>query len=185
MDDKAIVELYWQRSETAIAETDAKYGRYVFRIAENVLANREDAAESVNDTYLAVWNALPPHRPAVLKAFLAKLARRIAINRWYSRTSDKRGGGQVALVLEELGECESGRPGPEDLAMGREAYAALNRFLAALPETERRVFVRRYFLLDPVKTIGEHFGFSEAKVTSMLHRTRLKLKKALTQEGYL
>ncbi len=185
MDDKAIVDLYWKRSERAISETDAKYGRFVYSVAFNVLANQEDAEESVNDTYLAVWDALPPHRPSVLMAFLGKLSRRISINRWYSLTAGKRGGGQVRLVLEELAECESNGPSVEEIAIGKEAYAALNRFLAALPETERTVFVRRYFLLDPVGRIAESFRFSEAKVTSMLHRTRMKLRKALTEEGYL
>ncbi len=185
MDDKSIVELYWKRSEQAILETDSKYGRFCYSVAYNVLANCEDAEESVNDTYLAVWNALPPHRPSVLMAFLAKLTRRISITRWYSLSAKKRGGGQVPLALEELGECVAGGVSVEDAAMGKEAWAALNRFLEKLPETERKVFLRRYFLLDPVAQIAESFGFSEAKVTSMLHRTRLKLRRTFTEEGFL
>ncbi len=185
MDDKTIVDLFWKRSERAIAETDAKYGRFCYHVAFNVLANREDAEESVNDTYLAVWNALPPHRPSVLMAFLGKLTRRISIKRWYSLTAYKRGGGQVQLALDELADCESSSPGVEDIAIGKQAYAALNRFLEALPETERKVFMRRYFLLDPVAEIAESFHFSESKVTSMLHRTRLKLRRHFTEEGYL
>ena len=185
MDDKLIVDLFWRRSERAISETDAKYGRFCYRVAFNILGNQEDAEESVNDTYLAVWDAIPPHRPTVLTSFLGKLTRRISINRWYSLSARKRGGGQIRLALEELAECESGSPSVEELAIGKETYAALNRFLATLPETERKVFVRRYFLLDPVARIAESFRFSEAKVTSMLHRTRLKLRKALTEEGYL
>ncbi len=185
MDDKSIVDLFWKRSEQAISETDAKYGRFCYRIAFNVLDNREDAEESVYDSYLAAWNAIPPHRPDPLMAFLGKLTRRTAITRWYSLTAKKRGGGQVQLALEELAECEAGSPSPEKIAIGKEAYAALNRFLANLPETERKVFLRRYFLLEPVAKIAESFHFSQPKVTSMLHRTRLKLRKALTEEGYL
>ncbi len=185
MEDKTIVDLFWKRSEQAIQETDAKYGRLCYSIAFNVLANREDSEESVSDAYLAAWNAMPPHRPSVLMAFLGKLARRISINRYYSLSAQKRGGGQVPLVLEELAECESRGPGTEELIMGREACAALNRFLEHLPQTERKVFLRRYFLLDPVAEIAKSFGFSEAKVTSMLHRTRMKLRKSLTEEGYL
>ncbi len=185
MEDKAIVDLYWQRSEQAIAETDAKYGRLCRSIAGHVLFNREDAEESVNDTYLAAWNAMPPHRPAVLAAFLGKLARRTAITRWYALSAQKRGGGQIPLVLEELGDCCSPGPGPEETAMGREACTALNRFLTALPETERKVFLRRYFFLDSVEEICQSFRFSEAKVRSMLRRTRMKLKNALMKEGYL
>ncbi len=185
MDDKMIVDLYWKRSEQAITETDAKYGRFCYSLAYNVLANQEDAEESVNDTYLATWNALPPHRPSVLMSFLAKLTRRISITRWYSLSAKKRGGGQVQLALEELGECESGAPDVEQTVIGKETYAALNRFLEALPETERMVFMRRYFLLDPVAQIAKSFGFTESKVTSMLHRTRAKLRKHFTEEGYL
>lgn len=185
MDDKSIVDLFWKRSERAISETENKYGRFCYSVAFNILANQEDAEESVNDTYLAVWDALPPHRPSVLMAFLGKLTRRISINRWYSLATYKRGGGQIQLALDELAECESNSPSVEEIAIGKEAYAALNRFLAALPETERMVFVRRYFLLDPVAQIAESFQFSEAKVTSMLHRTRMKLRKSLTEEGYL
>ncbi len=180
-----IVELYWKRSEQAIAETETKYGRFCYGLAYHVLANKEDAEESVNDTYLAAWNALPPHRPTVLMPFLAKLTRRIAITRWYGRSAQKRGGGQLPLALEELGECESGEASMEEALIGKEAYAVLNRFLAALPETERTVFLRRYFLLDPVEEIAESFGFTKAKVTSMLHRTRAKLRRHFAQEGYL
>ncbi len=185
MDDKGIIDLYWKRSEQAVAETDRKYGSFCYSIAYNVLANREDAEESVNDTYLATWNALPPHRPSVLTAFLGKLTRRISITRWHSLHAAKRGGGQVVLALEELGDCVSSGPSVEETAIGREAYACLNRFLDTLPETERTVFVRRYFLLDPIGDIAANFGFTEGKVTTMLHRTRKKLRTALEKEGYL
>ncbi len=185
MDDKAIVDLYWKRSEHAITETEAKYGRFCYSIAFNVLANNEDAEECVSDTYIAAWDAIPPHRPAFLMSFLGKLARRISINRYHEITAYKRGGGQVKLALDELAECISEGPGVEEIIISRESFSALNRFLAALPETERTVFVRRYFLLDPMGDIARSFHFSEAKVTSMLHRTRMKLRKALNEEGYL
>ncbi len=185
MDDTQIIDLYWQRSEKAISETEAKYGRFCYSLAMNVLANKEDAQECVNDTYLAAWNALPPNRPAFLNAFLGKLTRRISIDRWRAISAYKRGGGQIRLALEELTDCASGEPSVEERAMGREACAALNRFLESLPQTERTVFVRRYFLFDPVADIGKSFGFTESKVTSMLSRTRLKLRTYLTKEGYL
>ncbi len=185
LEDKQIVDLYWERCEQAIAETDKKYGRLCWSIAGNILDSREDCEESVNDTYLAAWNAMPPHRPALLMSFLAKLSRRIAIKRWRSIHACKRGGGQVPLALEELTQCASGAPDVEAAVVSREAYAALNRFLATLPEVERNVFLRRYFLLDTAAQIGENFGFTESKVNSMLHRTRVKLKTHLTKEGYL
>ncbi len=185
MDDQAIIDLYWQRSENAIVETDAKYGRLCYSLAYNVLANKEDAEESVSDTYLAAWKAIPPHRPASLTAFLSKLARRTAIDHWRSRTAEKRGGGQVPLALDELLDCASPQPDVEDAAISKEARVCLNRFLDGLPKTERIVFLRRYFLLEPIGDIGKSLGFSEGKVTSMLHRTRKKLRAHLTKEGYL
>ncbi len=185
MDDKQIVDLYWQRSEQAIQETDTKYGGYCYSIAYNVLANREDAQECVSDTYLAAWNALPPHRPAILTAFLGKLTRRISIDRWRSLTAYKRGGGQIPLTLEELGDCASHTPTVESAVITKEMAAAFQRYLDALPREERLIFLRRYFFFDPVAKIGETFGFTESKVTSILHRTRKKLRQQLTKEGYL
>lgn len=184
MEDQAIVALYWQRSEAAISETDRKYGGYCYSIAYNILASREDAQESVSDTYFAAWEAMPPRRPKILSAFLAKLTRNTAIDRWRILTAGKRGGGQMTLALEELGDCVTSASA-EERAISREAAAAFNRCLRALPQTERRVFLRRYFYLDPVAEIAESFGFTEAKVHSMLHRTRKKLKDQLEKEGYL
>lgn len=184
MDDQAIIDLYWKRSEAAISETERKYGGFCFGLAMNVLANHEDAQECVNDTYYATWNALPPNRPAIFTAFLAKLTRHISIDYWRARSANKRGGGQIQLCLDELSDCAS--PGDiEETAINRQTIDALNRFLGQLPEVERTIFVRRYFLMDPVVEIGKSFGFTESKVTSMLHRTRKKLRASLTKEGYL
>lgn len=184
MDDQAIIDLYWKRSEAAISETELKYGGFCLGLAMNVLANHEDAQECVNDTYYATWNALPPNRPAIFTAFLAKLTRHISIDYWRARSASKRGGGQIQLCLDELADCAS--PGDiEETAINRQAVDALNRFLGELPEVERTVFVRRYFLMDPIGEIEKSFGFTESKVTSMLHRTRKKLRASLTKEGYL
>ncbi len=185
MDDLQIIDLYWKRSESAIRETDKKYGKFCYGLAFHVLGNREDAEESVSDTYLATWNALPPNRPTHLMAFLGKVTRRISIDRWRGQSAQKRGGGQVELCLEELAECASGGPGIEEAAVIKEACAALNRFLDQLPQEERTIFVRRYFLMDPISDISRSFGYTEDKVRSMLHRTRKKLYGKLTKEGYL
>lgn len=185
MEDQKIMDLYWKRSESAIVETDAKYGKFCYGLAMNVLNNREDAEESVSDTYFATWNALPPNRPAYLMAFLGKLTRRIAIDRWRGLSAKKRGGGQIQLCLEELADCASTAPGVEEAAVSKEACAALNRFLDQLPQEERTIFVRRYFLMDPVADISRSFGYTEDKVRSMLGRTRKKLYTRLTKEGYL
>ncbi|MDO5401746.1 MAG: sigma-70 family RNA polymerase sigma factor [Eubacteriales bacterium] len=185
MDDKQIVALYWARSEQAIVETAGKYGSLCYCIAYNVLENSEDAEESVNDTYFTTWNRLPPHRPTVLSAFLSKLTRCIAIDRWRRRSSARRGGGQVPLALHELEDCVSGVADVESEYFRKEAVAAFNGFLETLPDTERRVFLRRYFTLDSLEDIAGRFGFTQSKVKSMLHRTRTQLRQHMKEEGYL
>ena len=185
MDDQKIVDLYWQRSEKAIEETDSKYGGYCFSIAYNVLANSEDAEESVSDTYMAAWNKLPPHRPSILAAFLGKITRNISISRWRSRSAYKRGGGEIVLALEELEECVTDSHNVEADYIRKEAAAAFNRFLDTLPDTERRIFLRRYWCLDPIADIAANFGFSQSKVTSILYRTRARLRVQLEKEGFV
>lgn len=183
MDDDAIIALYWDRSETAITETDAKYGGYCYHIAYNILSNAGDSEESVNDTYLAAWNTIPPRHPSVLATFLGKLTRYISLDRWKRRSAAKRGGGQVTLALDELEECLTEGESAEEAYSRKELLRRINGLLDTLPETERRVFLCRYWYLDSVADIGERFGFSQSKVTSMLHRTRQKIKKQLEKEG--
>ena len=185
MEDNQIIDLYFQRSEQAIEQTDAKYGSYCFRIAYQILTNREDAEESVNDTYLAAWDAMPPHRPPLLSAFLGRITRNLSIDRWRSQNAEKRGKGEFPLCLDELAGCVSGEPGIEQKEIAKETVALLNRFLLERPETERMVFLCRYWYMDSVQEISEAFGFSQTKVTTMLYRTRNKLRKALEKEGLL
>lgn len=183
MDDNAIMDLYWARSEKAISETAARYGSYCYAIAYNILSNREDSEESVNDTYLAAWNNMPPKRPSLLGAFLGKLTRYISLDRWKQRSRLKRGGGEVPLCLDELEDCVSGRESTEDAVIRKETIASVNRFLDSLSETERRVFLCRYWYLDSVDAIADRFGFSQSKTASILHRIRGKLNKQLEKEG--
>ncbi|MGN0977485.1 MAG: RNA polymerase sigma factor [Faecousia sp.] len=183
MDDNEIIELYFARAETAISQTAVKYGKYCYSIAYNILSNREDSEESVNDTYLAAWNQMPPRQPSVLSAFLGKLTRYISLDRWKARNAYKRGGGEVALSLEELEESLPGGANPEKAFAEKELLRCINSFLEALPETERRVFVCRYWYLDSTQDIAERFGFSQSKVTAMLHRIRGKLRRQLEKEG--
>ena len=184
MDDARIVELYWSRSEMAIKETESKYGAYLNSISYNILTNREDAKECVNDTYHNAWNSMPPHRPSILSTFLGKITRRISIDRWRKMSAEKRGGGELPLVLDELGDCVSGSDSVENEIERREVAALLNNFLNALPATERRVFLCRYWYMDSIESIARQFGFSRSKVASMLHRTRGKLRAVLEEEGY-
>lgn len=185
MDDHRIVELYWERSEQAIKETASKYADYCYAIAYNILGNREDSEESVNDTYLDAWNSMPPHRPAALSTFLGKITRRISIDKLRARNAEKRGGSNLTLALEELEECLSAR---DDLQKELDAQIlaeALNSFLEELSEIERRVFLCRYWYVDSLEVIAKQFGFSPSKVKSMLHRTREKLRKYLEKEELL
>lgn len=184
MEDRQIVELYWQRSEDAIAETAAKYGGYLYSISYRILTDSGDAGECVNDTYSSAWEAMPPHRPSVLSAFLARITRRISIDRWRRRSADKRGGGEIALVLDELAECVSGKEDVEKEVENRELQEKLNRFIRILPEKERQVFMLRYWYMYPVAAIAEKTGRSETGIRSMLYRTRKKLRALLEKEGY-
>ena len=185
MDDQNIIALYWARSETAISETAQKYGGYCFSIAKNILTNHEDAEESVNDTYLTAWNVMPPRRPSILATFLGKITRRLAIDRWRYRNAYKRGGGEVTLALDELEECIAGSDTAEGALRKKELQAALNRFLEALPERERMIFVSRYWYLRSVKEISEKTGLSLSSVKTQLFRTRNKLRFFLEKEDLL
>lgn len=185
MEDAQIIDLFWNRSENAITETARKYGRYCYSIAWHILQNNEDAEESVNDTYLVAWDAIPPQRPAVLSAFLGRITRQQAIDRYRTRNREKRGGGEIPLALEELDQVVGDSPGPETAVLEKELVASLNRFLGALPATERQVFLCRYWYLDSIQTIAEHTGFTASKVASMLFRIRGKLRKQLIKEGLL
>ena len=184
MDDKSIIDLYLDRSEQAISETSVKNGKNCVSIAFNILSDKEDSEESVNDTYLAAWNNIPPRVPSILSTFLGKITRNISLNRWKSRRAYKRGGGEVPLALDELEECISTGESVEDTFEKKELLRSMNRFLDALPDTERNLFVCRYWYLDPIHDIAQRFGFTESKVTSMLHRIRGKLRKHLEKEGF-
>ena len=184
MDDKTIVDLYFLRNEDAIGLTEEKYGPYCYSIAYNILSNREDAQESVSDTYMAAWNSIPPRRPSVLSAFLGKLTRHISIDRWRQRTAVKRGGGEVAVALEELSECVAGLQNIELEYERKELMKAYTRFLKELPETERRVFLGRYWYMESIEAIATKFGFSQSKVKMLLQRTRIKLRLRFEEEGY-
>ena len=184
MEDSRIVDLYWERSEQAIYETQCKYDRYCFSIANNILPFREDAEESVNDTYLAAWNTMPPNRPSILSTFLGKLTRRISIDRWRNLSADKRGGSTVMVALDELAECIPSGSDPVAEVEAKALAAAINHFLDTLPYTNRKVFLMRYFDLAKIQDIASEFNMSSSKVKSMLHRTRSKLRVHLQEEGY-
>jgi len=182
MDDQGIVRLYFARSEQAIQETDATYGGYCYRIAYNILANAEDSEESVSDTYLSAWNAIPPRKPIPLAPFLGKMVRHISIDRWRRKSAAKRGGGEMLIALEELGECVTSRDDIEAQIERKELVRLVREFVADLPDMERRIFVCRYWYLDTIPDIAKRYGFSVSKVNSILYRSRGKLEKRLKLE---
>ena len=184
MEDERIVSLYWARDEQAITETSVKYGAYCHHIAHNILENREDTEECVNDTWLRAWEAMPPHRPGKLSAFLGKITRNLAFDRYRKAHTEKRGGGQIDLVLEELEECVSGRSDPESQLAGKELAAEIDRFLKTLPKEKRYLFILRYWHAESVPALAKRFGMSENNVSVNLNRIRKKLKEHLAGAGY-
>ena len=183
MEDAAIVDLYWQRSDQAISETDKKYGRYCHTIAYQICNDNEDAEECVNDTWLRAWNAMPTDRPSVLAGFLGRITRNLAISLCRSKSRVKRGGGELPLALEELNECIPSRLDVERSYEIREFQQAVGAFVAALPELDQKIFVARYWYMTPVKDIARRLSFTESKTKSILFRLRNQLRDRLKEEG--
>ena len=185
MEDETILDLYFAREERAIAETGKKYGGYCRAIAMNILSDNGDAEECVNDTWLQTWNAIPPHRPTILSAFLGTITRRLSLDRWRRNTRKKRGGGQVPLALEELSQCVPDSGEPEEAAQLAELTHALEDFLKELSSRDRDLFLCRYWYLASIREIAQAFRLPESRVKVILFRTRNKLKIYLEQEGFL
>lgn len=183
MDDRKIIELYWQRDESAVGETQKKYGCYCYSIAYRILQNREDASECENDTYLAAWNTIPPQLPDVLPAYLGVLTRNISVSRWRKRKAVKRLGSEIAMSLEELDCCIPDDKTVSDSVETNDLAAVISVFLREPSDVERGVFLCRYWHFASVKEISQKWGFSQSKVKMMLLRTREKLLRYLDEEG--
>ncbi len=184
LSDEQIIGLYFDRNELAISETDSKYGQYCSRVAFNVLRDRLETEECVSDTWLSAWNSMPPQRPNILRAFLAKITRNLALNRWEAAHAQKRGSGETDCCLDELAEMVSGGGDPVDEVTAAELSAAISRFLKTLPERDACIMVRRYFYTESVKDIAEKYGMSANSVSVTLNRGRAKMKDYLEKEGY-
>ena len=185
MDDSRIVELYWQKNVDAIKESSSKYGAYCFAIANHILHSKEDSEECVNDTWLHAWNAIPPQKPTKLQMFLAKITRNLSFNRFNARSADKRGGGEINLVLDELAECVATETDVEGEFEARVLEHCVCLFVRSLPERDGNVFVRRYFFAETVSEIAKRYGLTENNVMVILSRTRKKLKSHLIKEGFI
>lgn len=185
MEDEKIVQLYWDRDEEAIPATARKYGQYCTAIVRNILGSREDAEECVNDTYLNAWNAMPPHRPRVLATFLGRIVRNVAVNRWRRGAAEKRGGGELAVVLDELGEVVSGGEDVEQALRYRELVEAINAFLEGLPPEKRGIFLCRYWYTDSVADIARRYGMRPGAVSMALSRLRTRLRAELEERGFV
>ncbi len=184
MEDREIVALYWQRDQTAIQETQRKFGRYLTDIIRRILPSPEDGEEIVNDTCLRAWNSIPPQRPDSLSAYLGKIARRLSIDVLRARGREKRMASAYAVSLSELDDCVPGAAAAEERLDLSLLADAVNAYLRTLSPEARNVFIARYFYMDSLKELAAHSGMSVSKVKSMLYRVRLGLKAYLTKEGF-
>ena len=182
MTDEEIVDLFFERSEQAIAELDKAHGGVVRRIALNILGDPGDAEECVSDTYLGVWNSIPPQRPAPLRTYVCRIARNLAAKRYHANTAQKRGSG-YDLALDELDGIVPARGGVEEAVAARELAALINAFLDTLRYEDRYLFMRRYWYADPLREIARTAGMSYGAAAVRLHRVREKLRKYLLKEG--
>lgn len=180
MDDTKIIELFWARSEDAIAQTDAAYGRKLYCLANRILHNGQDAEESVNDTYMKVWNLIPPQKPSFFYAFIASICRHLSFHKVDWNQAAKRNAELVTLT-EEMELCIPD-PSRDREMEAREIGRVLSDFLNTLPKETRLIFLRRYWHLDTIAEIAARYGLTESKVKMQLSRTRAKLRSFLEQE---
>lgn len=182
--DTGLVQRFFDRDEDVLADVEARYGSYLFTVANNILQNAEESEECVNDTYLSAWQKIPPYRPPVLLTFLAKIARGHAIDRWRQQRSLKRGGDRYVLPLDELADIVAGHDETGTTVEVHELAESISLFLAHESKLVRQVFVCRYFYCDKICDIARMFGRSEGGIKAMLHRTRAKLRNELMKEGW-
>ena len=185
MEDERIIDLYWQRNQEAISRTDEKYGGLCMNISLNILSNAQDAEECASDTYMALWNSIPPQRPQYFQAFVAAIVRNLSLMKLREQYARKRGGGELDLVLDELRDSVSSGDSVEAEYERKEFAAAVNQFLYTLSADDRNIFVCRYWLFAPIADIASRCKCSQSKVKTSLFRTRQKLRLYLSKEGLL
>lgn len=183
MNDEGILSLFWERKQEALSEADRRYGGYCRAVSYRILRNHEDAEECVNDAYLRAWNAIPPERPERLAVYLGKITRNLSLDRLRKKNAQKRGAGELPLVLSELSECLPSGESAEDSLEEKELTALLDRFLGELPSESRIIFIRRYWYLSSIREIAASLGFGESRVKMSLLRARGELRNLLEKEG--
>lgn len=184
MTEEQIITLFNRRDEAAVRESERQFGAYCYAVAKRILSCHEDCEECVNETWLRAWKTIPPQRPKSLKLFLASITRNLAYDRYRKLGTQRRGGGEIEAVLEELDQCVAAPETAEDAVLAGDLEAEINRFLGTLPERDRDVFLRRYFFTEPVREIARRYGLREENVSMILSRARKKLKQHLYKEGY-
>ena len=181
MEDSDIIELFWRRSEEAVTEAAKKYGGYCRSIAGNILGCDQDTEECLNDTWLAAWDSIPPQRPKVLRVYLGRITRNLALNRRKTDSAQKRGGGQAELVLDELREC-IGTDTRDELLNEIVLHDAINAFLRRQFPLRQAVFLRRYWYMEPIADIAKALGLRQGQTRTILYRMRRELKEELEKE---
>ncbi len=183
-DDK-IIDLLWDRKEDAINALADKYGNYCFSVAYNILHDKEDSKECVNDTYFSAWNSIPPHKPNCLSTYLGKITRNRAINKRKYYSAEKRGAGNAEIVMSELSECIPSRDSVEDIVETEELTKSINKFLTLQSTYKRNIFVKRYWYVCSIRQIADDLDVTEGKIASILFRMRNELRKHLAKEGFV
>lgn len=179
-----IVQRFWERDESALSAVSEKYGKYCGTIARNIIDNEQSVEEVVQDTLLRLWESIPPCRPKKLRAFIGKIARNISLDAARASVAQKRGGGEVVLILDELSDMSSDRSNVEELAEKHEILEIINDFLGSLPTKKRKILVMRYWYCHSIPSISRKIGVSEANVSNILKRERKKLIEYLNKRGY-
>lgn len=185
MEDQQIIEMYLQRNENAVAQTERKYTKYCRSIAIHIMHCPEDTDEALNDTWLAAWNSIPPHIPECLQTFLGRLTRNISLKRIRSESTLKRGSAETRVVFEEVEDWLQSEQNIEQQLSEQALAEEIDRFLDSISDIKCNIFVRRYWYMQAITEIAEYHGFSESKVKSMLFRIRKKLYAKLKKENYL
>ena len=184
MEDRQIIDLFWQRSEEAIRQTKEKYGAACMHLLRNLLQNELDAEECASDVYLALWNTIPPERPEPFLTYLLKIARNQGLRRVTYNHAQRRDSGQL-LPLEELESCIASPETVEQIVDGKLLEQEIVKFLRALQKTDRQLFIRRYWFCDSLEALESSFGWPKSKIKSRLFQLRNRLRDHLTREGFL